>query len=205
MSAVTETSDDGLLDLLRKRGGMSVSELATATHVTPTAVRQRLSRLMRLELIAREVSKAGRGRPSHRYLLTEKGKQHSGNNFGDLAIALWQEVRSISDPEVRRGLLSRLAKQMSTMYASRVTGVTTGERMESVRNLFAERNVPLEVGAADELPVLTALACPYPQLAEQDRGICALEKMLFSELVGSNLRLSECRLDGGNCCTFETN
>ena len=27
-------------------------------------------------------------------------------------------------------------------------------------------------------------ACPYPNLAESDRNVCAMEKMLFSELVG---------------------
>jgi predicted ArsR family transcriptional regulator len=54
--------------------------------------------------------------------------------------------------------------------------------------------------------VLTALACPYPELAEQDRGICAVEKLVFSELLGEKVRLTECRLDGAsNCCRFETN
>jgi hypothetical protein len=30
-----------------------------------------------------------------------------------------------------------------------------------------------------------------------------MERMLFSELVGDNLKLTNCRLDGGSCCTFE--
>jgi predicted ArsR family transcriptional regulator len=51
--------------------------------------------------------------------------------------------------------------------------------------------------------MLTAHACPDPELAEQDRGICILEKMLFSELVGQNLDLTQCRLDGGSCCQFQ--
>jgi predicted ArsR family transcriptional regulator len=64
--------------------------------------------------------------------------------------------------------------------------------------------VPFEVDRSNpQLPVLTALACPYPQLAEQDRSICSLERLMFSELVGENLRLSSCRLDGERCCSFE--
>src|SRR5262249_12879497 len=88
---------------------------------------------------------------------------------------------------------------------------STQERMHGVTQLMRGRNVPFTVehtvGANNRasLPVLTAQACPYPDLAEQDRGICAVEKMLFSELVGENLRLSECRLDGSSCCRFETN
>jgi predicted ArsR family transcriptional regulator len=53
--------------------------------------------------------------------------------------------------------------------------------------------------------VLTALACPYPDLAEQDRGICAVEKMMFTEMLGTPVRLTECRLDGAStCCRFQT-
>jgi predicted ArsR family transcriptional regulator len=60
-----------------------------------------------------------------------------------------------------------------------------------------------EGGDAEQLPILTALACPYPDLAEQDRMVCAFEKMLFSEMLGEKLRLTACRLDGDTCCTFE--
>ncbi len=205
MDQVTESSDVGILDLLRKAGPLGVAQLATATQVTATAVRQRLVRLMALGLVDRELARAGRGRPSHRYGLTEKGRRQTGANFVDLALALWKEIRAIEDPEVRRGLLQRLAKTMAAMYGDQMSGTTTAERMRSVSQVFAERDVPFAVDESGPLPVLTALACPYPQLAEQDRGICALEKMMFSELVGNGLRLADCRLDGDSCCRFEAN
>jgi predicted ArsR family transcriptional regulator len=205
MDHVAESSDIGILDLLRKAGSLGVTQLAKATGVTPTAVRQRLVRMMAGGLIDRELARAPRGRPSHRYGLTDKGRRQTGANFVDLALALWQEVRAIEDPQVRRGLLQRIAKTMAAMYGPQVTGTTTAERMRSVSRIFAERDVPFEVDESDSLPVLTAVACPYPELAEQDRGICALERMLFSELVGDGLKLTDCRLDGDQCCRFETN
>jgi predicted ArsR family transcriptional regulator len=205
MDQVAESSDIGILDLLRKAGPLGIAQLAKATGVTPTAVRQRLVRLMAGGLVDRELARAGRGRPSHRYALTEKGRRQTGANFVDLALALWREVRAIEDPQVRRGLLQRIARTMAMMYGSQVTGTTTAERMRSVSRVFAERDVPFAVDESDSLPVLTALACPYPELAEQDRGICALERMMFSELVGDGLKLTDCRLDGDQCCRFETN
>lgn len=204
MSTISETSDAQLLDLLRQAGGVSVSQLADAMGVTATAVRQRLSRLMAQELVAREAAKASRGRPSHRYSLTEKARRQVGNNYGDLAILLWNEIRAVKDPEIRRGLFQRLAGAMAQFYAGRVKGATLSARMESLKLLFAERRVPLEVGANGELPVLTVVECPYPELAEKDRGICAVEKMLFAELLATPLRLSQCRLEGHSCCQFET-
>jgi DeoR family suf operon transcriptional repressor len=205
MDYVTESSDVGILDLLRKAGPLGVSQLAGATCVTATAVRQRLTRLMAQGFVDREAMRAGRGRPSHRYRLTDKGRRQTGANFADLAVALWNEVRAIEDPEVRRGLLQRVAKNLARTYGDQVTGTTTRERMESVSRIFAERDVPFEVEDSGGLPVLTAVACPYPELAEQDRGVCAMERMLFAELVGDGLRLADCRLDGDACCRFVTN
>lgn len=199
------SSDVSILDLLRKHGGLTVGELADLMDVTATAVRQRLTRLTDQELVQRVSEKAGRGRPAHRYSLTKKGRRKSGSNFGDLAIALWDEIRQIKDPEVRRGLLSRLSKRMAVAYANNVNGDTVQERMEEIADLFRRRDIPFEVDEKEVAPVLTALACPYPDLAEKDRSICSIEKLLFSELLGESVRLSQCRLDGDNCCTFELN
>jgi DeoR family suf operon transcriptional repressor len=200
---MSESSDVAILDLLRKKDAMTIAELAIATRVTSTAVRQRLSRLMAQGLIERELIRdTGRGRPSHKYLLTDKGKRKTGANFVDLAIALWHEVRAIEDPDVRRGLLQRLAHRMADMYGTQIQGQTLIERMESAAKLFGERDVPFEVDCSGELPVLTAVACPYPELAEQDRSVCAMERMMFSEVFGSDVRLDACRLDGDDCCTF---
>ena len=198
------TSDIGILDLLRKLGPVSVLRLADLTQVTQTAVRQRLVRLMAQGMIQRIPEKQSRGRPSHRYSLTDKGRRQTGANFVDLAIALWHEIREIKDAEVRQGLLQRLSSRMAGMYAKQMQGSSTDERMESLSTVFADRDIPLAVDRSGQLPVLNVEACPYPELAEQDRGICAVEKMMFSELLGENVRLSQCRLDGAGCCTFET-
>lgn len=204
MQQTVETSDAQVLDLLRLNGPLAVSDLAVRMRVTATAVRQRLTRLMEQGFIQRESAKAGRGRPSHRYSVTEAGRHHAGNNFDDLALVLWQEVRSIRDPEVRSGLLSRLAKRVAGLYSDRVQASTPAERMQEIANVFGEREVSFVVEGTTDLPVLTAVACPYPSLAEQDRGVCAMENLMLSELVGERVKLSECRLDGSTCCRFET-
>ena len=198
-------NDGVLLDLLRQGDGMTVAELSLAMDVTGTAVRQRLARLQAAELIQREAIRAKRGRPSHRYVLTEKGRRQTGANFADLAMALWREIGAIRDPEIRRGLLKRISGRMAELYDTQIDGETVTARMEAVAALFRERSVPFSVNGSQDLPVLTALACPYPELAEQDRTICAMERMLFSEVLGEQVRLSQCRLDGESCCTFELN
>jgi predicted ArsR family transcriptional regulator len=206
MSAVAPTSDADLLDLLRSNGSLGVPEMAHAIEVTPTAIRQRLTRLMAQGLIQREAIRSGRGRPRHRYQLTQKGYRLAGTNFTDLALALWREIGAIPDLEERRVLLERVVRALASGYAREIQGKTTTERMRSLSLLLSERRVPFSVQTASNpegSPMLVAHACPYPELAEEDRQICDLEKTLFAELLGRDIELTQCRLDGGACCQFQ--
>lgn len=202
MTTPAETSDDVLLNYLRRNGAARISDLVSETGVTATAVRQRIQRLMTEGLIERHAEKIGRGRPNHRYALTEKGQSRAGNNFSDLAVVLWEEIKAVPDPEVRRGLLKRIADRFVDKYRGTIDGTTLGERMASLAGMMNDREVPFEVNESGGLPVLSALACPYPELAKADRGVCTMEKLMLSEVLGESVRLSACRLDGANCCTF---
>ena len=196
-------ADRAVLDLLRQRDSISAGQLAKELTVTDTAARQRLNRLMRQGLLERETIRRGRGRPSHQFRLSPQGQQTAGDNFFDLALTLWQEIRSITDPEIRRGLLGRIASSLGDRYAEKIVGSNPQERMESLGRVFGEKDIPCSVESHASLPVLSVHACPYPDLAEKDRGICAMEKYLFSNLVQTDLQLTSCRLDGASGCTFE--
>lgn len=199
-------SDRAIVEYLRKAGSCTISDLVDFAGVTATAIRQRLNRLMEQGLIVRRAKPAGRGRPTHRYSLSPAGLRCGGNNYEDLATVLWTELRAVGQPEVRRRLLQRVMARLAEVYRDKVSGATVDERMAALVELMHERDIPFEVQPSNgdhQLPVLKALACPYPELAEHDRTICALERMLFSELLGEGLRLGTCRLDGANGCTFE--
>lgn len=199
---MTESSDETLLNFMRRQGPVTISALVAEMGVTATAVRQRLRRLMSQGLIERRTERKSRGRPNHRYLLTEKGERSAGTNFADMAIVLWEEIKSVEDPTIRRGLLKRIAERFVAKYRDRVVGETLDERMGALAEVMRERHVPFAIDRSSELPVISALACPYPELANIDRGVCTMEKLMLSEILGNNVRLSECRLDGATCCTF---
>lgn len=199
----TRDADTALIDLLRVDGALGVGSLASSLGVTATAVRQRLDRLMRQGLVERASVGGRRGRPAHAYSLTEAGRRLGGDNFRDLAIVLWREIRGVRDPAVRRGLLSRIGTSLAGLHRGDIDGDSPQERLLGVAELMRRQNIACAVGPAEDgLPVLTSYACPYPDLAEQDRGICAAERRMIEELVGDPVRLAECRLDGASCCRF---
>jgi predicted ArsR family transcriptional regulator len=204
MSVEAPNSDADLLDLIRIAGPLSVSELADAMEVTATAVRQRLTRLMNQAMIEREAIRAGRGRPKHRYSLTDKGVRQTGSNFTDLALALWGEIKTIGDEKMGRDVLRRISRALAAGYSSQIQGTSPSERLESLAELLKQRRIPVSVGASGDHTTLTTHACPYPSLSEQDESICQMEKMMFSELIGNEVELIQCRRNGGGECRFET-
>jgi len=195
MSVEAPNSDADLLDLIRVAGPLSVSDLADAMEVTATAVRQRLTRLMAQAMIEREAFRAGRGRPKHRYSLTEKSSRQTGSNFTDLARALWGEVSAKGDNSQGRDVLRRISRALAAGYAAQIQGTTPEERLESLAGLLNQKRVPAGIGASagiasDGHAARAAQACSYPNLAEQDQNGCSREKTMFSELIGSEVELS---------------
>ncbi|MBX6315050.1 MAG: MarR family transcriptional regulator [Isosphaeraceae bacterium] len=200
------TSDRPLLDLIRRRGPLTVAEMAAGLGVTPTAIRNRLARLVGSGLVERTAEHGSRGRPRHVYQASVEAHRRLGQNYADLALVLWEEMmRTIEDRKLRRLLFGRITERLAELYRAQVTGDGWEGRLEQLGSLLHERGIEAEVvrREGDALPVLKQHSCPYFELAEVDHAICALERKMFEKVVGRGLRLSHCRLDGDRSCDFE--
>jgi predicted ArsR family transcriptional regulator len=203
---MSESSDRALLDLLRRRGPMTVVEMADYLGVTGTAVRNRLSRLLESGLVERRAEVKGRGRPRHAYQASVEAQKRLGQNYADLAVALWEEMMTtVEDRKLRRLLFTRLTDRLAEMYRCQVSGNEWEGRLVQLTNLLHDRGVEVEVArdGVGAFPILRQHSCPYYELAETDRAICALERKMFEKVLGRGLRLSQCRLDGDHSCDFQ--
>lgn len=205
MANKNATADADVLSLLADFGPLALSDIMQQFEVTRTAVHQRLVRLMREGLVDRELVRGRRGRPSYRYLLSPKARKLAGNNFADLAVVLWQEVLRTEDSRRPQSVVKRIAGALKAFYAGAIHGTTLTARMESLRELLQKRRVRCDVDTRGDVPTFTLRDCPYLDLAEVDRTICQVETMLFSQLLGDEVVLSQCRLDGHACCQFVPN
>ena len=193
--------------LIAMRGGdlMGIGDLTESLDVTATAIRQRIERLLDRGLIEREKVVAGRGRPTYRYRITDQGRRVISADSADLAEAMWREVLSIEDPELRDRMLTSIAVRMGREYAAQLDDdAPLEERMRVLSQLLSARRVRSDVISAGELPVLDIDACPFPTLAAgtDDHSMCRLEEQVLSEALGKRVQLSQCRLDGDACCQF---
>ena len=193
--------------LIAMSGGelMGIGELTEKLNVTATAIRQRIERLLDRGLIEREKIVAGRGRPTFQYRVNDRGRRINGADSTDLAEAMWHEMLSIEDDELRGRMLSSVATRLGREYASQLDeNAPLEERMRVLSKLLSSRRVSSDVTSAGELPVLDINACPYPTLTvgSDDHSMCRLEEQVLSEALGKPVQLSQCRLDGDACCQF---
>lgn len=201
-----DSSDRPLLDLIRRRGPITIAAMATALGVTPTAVRNRLARLVEAGMVERHLEPGGRGRPRHAYQASAEAHKSFGQNYADLALVLWDELmHAVEDRKLRRFLFGRVTERLAEQYRSEVRGDEWQGRMVQLGSVLLDRGIEAEVtdATAEALPILRQHSCPYYALAEVDRTVCALERKMFEKVLGRSLRLSRCRLDGHRSCDFE--
>jgi predicted ArsR family transcriptional regulator len=202
-----ESSDRPLLDLIRRKGPMTVAEMAQAQGVTPTAIRVRLSRLVGSGLVERRTEHGKRGRPRHTYQASPEAHKRLGQNYADLAVVLWEEMMgSVPDPRLRRQIFARITDRLAELYRAQMRDEGWERRLIQLEGMLHERGIEAEVARGqgpDATPFLRQHSCPYFELAEVDDAICALERKMFEKVLGRGLRLSSCRLDGDRSCDFE--
>ena len=203
---MTESSDRSLLDIIRRHGPLTVNDLAGHLHVTATAIRNRLTRLVGSGMVERKTEHGGRGRPRHVYQASVEAHKKLGQNYADLAAVLWDEMMwTVEDRKLRRLLFGRITDRLADLYRSQVSGDEWEGRLVQLGNLLHGRGIEAEVtrGEGASLPVLKQHSCPYYALAEVDRAVCAMERKMFEKVLGRGLRISQCRLDGHRSCDFE--
>ena len=202
MKTALEQPDGQFLNELHRIGPKTVQDICSAVGVTANAVRQRLWRLVGNGFVERNLVRSGRGRPHYVYRVTEKGLRQLGDNYGDLALILWREIRKIDDPEVRQAITTRVRDALVSRLGRFGEGMLQ-DRMRRLGDSLVNRGYDVEVGAVGALPILRENSCPYQELAEEDRDICGLEREVFEKALGTEVRLTHCCLDGHHCCEFE--
>jgi predicted ArsR family transcriptional regulator len=203
---MSETPDRELLDQIRRHGPLTVNEMAGRLGVTATAVRNRLTRLVGSGMVERRAERGARGRPRHVYSASVEAHKRLGQNYADLAVVLWGEMmRTVEDRKLRRVLFSRITDRLAELYRSQVTGDAWEGRLVQLGSILHGRGIEAEVTNPEGSvsPVLKQHSCPYYELAEVDRAVCAMERKMFEKVLGRGLRLSQCRLDGHRSCDFE--
>lgn len=187
------------------RPPQSIAELMQATGVTRTAIMEQLGELSAQGLVERTTERLpGRGRPRHRYLLTEKalrllfqGNQHL------LVPALLRAMEEVAGEALRRKILKRAAKTLADYYSRQIQATNPIGRLNEFCAIIQK-----EGGVAEIVPggngsvIFRKRSCAFISMFEESRCVCAVDRELLSQVLGVPIRQVSSRHDGNFCCEF---
>jgi len=193
-----------ILEYMQRKGSATIKELEELLNVTTTAVRQHLNTLQAEGYIERRrVLDAGVGRPHHAYFLTEKVREVFACNCDDLALTLLEEVFALEGKERTAMLLARVGGKLANRYAQSVRATALQARVQELAGALYDKGVLTDVMASDsDTIILKTYNCPYHELAQEHREICDMDEDMMRKVLGSEVNLSSCMMDGHAGCSF---
>lgn len=191
-----------ILEHLQRSGGATIKEMEALLGVTTTAVRQQINALLAEGYIRRQTVHSGVGRPHHVYAMTDKARSLFGCHCDDLALTLLEEVFDSEGSERAQRLLDRVGDKLAARYGGSMRGLGVQERVGEMAQSLEARGVLTDVMQADGTIVLTAYNCPYHELAQQHREICAMDEKMMRTVLGAEVELSTCIMEGHARCNF---
>jgi len=192
-----------IIEYLQRNGSATIKELEDLLGVTTTAVRQHLTTLQVEGYIERRVVHSGVGRPHHAYFTTSKVQELFACQCDDLALTLLQEVFHLEGQERALQLLDRVGTRLARKYAPSVRSSMLQDRVSELAGTLNGNGVLADARAQeDDTILLRTFNCPFHELAHEHREICEMDTNMMRKVLGSEVSLSSCMLDGHAGCTF---
>jgi iron-sulfur cluster biosynthesis transcriptional regulator SufR len=166
--------------LLKTAGPSTAAQLGTRLDMTTMGVRRHLAQLEREGLARHEIEQKSRGRPTHRYRLTESGDGLFPRRYENLAQGLVDLIVELDgEAKLRKLLHLRTARQLEA-YRARLEGQDLAQRVESLARLRDEEGF---MGRSEPRPDGTFLLiennCALCDIARCCPAVCDSELELF--------------------------
>lgn len=205
-----QTTKSQILAHIKRTGGSTVDELATALGLARMTVRQHLAALERDNLLQSRGVKGTTGRPRHVFSLSDKGQEIFPKRYDRLADLLLQEIAALEDHEIaglnplekKRLILGKMVSRIAREHAPRVTGKPLPERVALVTDILHQEGGFAEWHKAEQGYEIIDYNCIYRKVAAVHNELCDWHVALLGQLLGNEVRCEQYVAQGADCCRF---
>jgi len=203
LSMDTESPAWQVVEYLQRHASATVKELEQVLGVTSTAVRQHLAGLQAAGYVARSTVNAGVGRPYYVYSATEEARKLFDCHCDDLALTMLEEMFDMVGPENVSQLLKRVSGRLADRYVGAVKSPALLKRVQEMAGVLGRLGVLTDVVPQDgSTIILKTYNCPYHELAQEHRQICDMDQEMMQQILGHDVALNACIMDGDGGCSF---
>ena len=191
-----------ILQLLKMRASMTISQLAEALHISQMGVRQHLEILEAEGLVAHYQEKQGRGRPPHVYQLTDEANSLFPTTYANFAVGLMHEVAKFNGPGfINKVFRGRMKSQLET-YQQRLEDKNLCERVKELARIRDEEGYMARFDENENDYVLIEHNCPIAVIAQEYPHVCEIELALFRQSLGAKIVREEHLMQGSHRCCY---
>ena len=180
-----------VLELLRRKGRCSAEAVAQDLGLTTNAVRQHLTNLEREGLVHSHPVRAGRGRPSLLFTLTERADSVFPKRYGQLATMVLQEVQEMGGPDALDELFARVAARHADAIERDLVGLDFDEKLRRVVAWIGRAGTLVEQTEGPDGVHVTIHNCPFRNTALKFPQVCSITPQLISRLTEAAISQSD--------------
>ncbi len=193
-----------LLQIIKRRGSLSVDQAMEALDMARTTVREHLLQLKEKGLVEQSAEREGRGRPRHRYAMSRRAKVLFPSRDGELMGELIQHLRA-------EGAEALIEDFFETYWDSRTAAVKSklqdadslDDQLSVLRNILEAEGFMPNVHRAEGRITVRECNCPFPESVKQTDAPCRLEEKFYETLFEAALERVSYIPDGSAACTYE--
>ena len=196
-----------LLDLIKRKGTVSIDEAVESTELAKTTLREHFMQLERDGYIQRDYVRSGPGRPSLEYQMTQKGNNLFPSYESALIKELLNYLKSKGDEETIQEFFQAFWEERIEKAQHRMDQSSTadfGKRIDALKHILEEEGFMPEFNIDKENKNLTIKECncPFSEVVKETRLPCKLEAMFYKKLFNDKVKRTSYIADGDFSCTY---
>ncbi|CAM3969529.1 MULTISPECIES: metalloregulator ArsR/SmtB family transcription factor [Pseudomonas] len=205
-AADASSTADRILFLLKTRGALKTTDLASLLDITFEAARQQIQKLQSAELITGISAPAkGAGRPSQKWTLTEAAQRRFPDSHSVLTLQLIETVEQVFGHEGVDQLITRMETANRSEYLQACSLAETIEDKVRVLVQLRERaGYMAEMVESDNGWLIIENHCPICVAASRCQGFCRSELQIFQSVFGEQALVERCEhlISGDRRCVY---
>ncbi|MDZ7772171.1 MAG: DeoR family transcriptional regulator [Balneolaceae bacterium] len=197
-----------LLELVKRKGRVSLDEAVDHTDLAKTTLREHLLQLERDGYVEREYVRSGPGRPSLEYRMTRKGNSLFPSSESALVRELLAYLKSRGDEKTIEDFFRVFWQERIDKARERMEGSPEADlrsQLKALMELLEEEGFMPEFSLDEEKETLTIRECncPFSEVVKETRLPCKLEAMFYRELFNEGAERTSYLAEGDHSCTYE--
>lgn len=200
-------SKKDLLDLIKKKGTLSMDEAVSSTDLAKATLREHFLQLEQDGYIRREYIRSGPGRPSLQYQITSKGHGLFPSSESELIRELLKYLKERGEEKTIELFFEsfweeRLQKARNRMDEGGSEDMES--RLNKLMGFLEEEGFMPEFETDEEGGAFTIKECncPFSEVVKETRLPCKLEAMFYRKLFNENVERTNYIAEGDFACTY---